>query len=440
MEPNYKIALKNERECKSKYIHNFERLINVQGKYYIQDLVVMKDEGIIDDNVDEKSYVLGLKEYHLFDIYNQNKIVENTYKLNAYFSPYHDNFIFDDLVIEIINDNYNGNYSCLNWRISELNKEKEKEDEKSNKKARTYQTFDLFKGRKVDYTLINKDSELIIYVWGGLTYEFYFYFKRENQEFKKKYIEKNATNIKINGKESSHFLHKKYEYNPYPENPFDFLSSRTPSSSMKYECRGEFFMNKCNGIFYRLKSINVNGITYIIVDEFYEEEYIKKNDVIREIIFPTNIAIRDCIHRKEFDFNGDIFILFDKQSYSLFIINVRLKFYYNYSLKDKIPKTWNIKEEDEVVHYYEQFKVLDNENIFIDYTILLTQEKEEEEKEYKNFMHKYEHIHKYEFIRIRLNWNITRLLWIGNLKNRGNKECFISLLPKEIIREIINYL
>jgi hypothetical protein len=35
-------------------------------------------------------------------------------------------------------------------------------------------------------------------------------------------------------------------------------------------------------------------------------------------------------------------------------------------------------------------------------------------------------------------WNISRLFWIAKIKN--DKECFLSILPKDIIREICNLL
>ena len=39
-----------------------------------------------------------------------------------------------------------------------------------------------------------------------------------------------------------------------------------------------------------------------------------------------------------------------------------------------------------------------------------------------------------------LQWNIARIVWIGFYKNRENGNCFLDLLPKDVVKYIIKFL
>ena len=39
-----------------------------------------------------------------------------------------------------------------------------------------------------------------------------------------------------------------------------------------------------------------------------------------------------------------------------------------------------------------------------------------------------------------LSWEMERMIWIGFYKNENNKKCRIQLLPKDIVKVILNML
>lgn len=39
-----------------------------------------------------------------------------------------------------------------------------------------------------------------------------------------------------------------------------------------------------------------------------------------------------------------------------------------------------------------------------------------------------------------MDWHTTRILWIGWSKNRDNNQCFIKILPKDVLKYILSFI